>query len=154
MTATATDPSVSTTYSTPEIAPKQLSVRRPTGSQMNEFWPMLNIGTLACPKCAHTFLRYANSCPECGHVTRRKKRSRIQTKAVLASFLGFVTAGFFISEIPVADPSLPAPASNYAVGAAASKSSRKQDEAESARRLLMHQAGMEKLRTGSLSAAQ
>jgi ribosomal protein L37E len=116
---------------------------------------MLNIKTSACPKCAHTFLRYANECPECGFVTRRKKRSRARAKAILSSALAIAAACFFISQIPATETAFPSPVNTHSLSGSFQKpSNRTALETDNARHILLREADLQKNRTSAIYSAQ
>jgi hypothetical protein len=155
MTEAATAPSQFTKNLTPGPALSKLKVRRASSPYAFEYSPMLNIKTCACPKCRHTFLRYANSCPECGFVTRRKKRSRTRSQALLGTILAIVTTCFFVSEIPAVETVFLNSGMNQSLGGAPAKpASHKIEGTDRTRRILIHEADLEKMRTSSTFQAQ
>ncbi len=146
----ASNPSENSISTNPSPYLSQLRMRRAAATpHMNEFWPMLNIKTSACPKCAHTFLRYAHSCPECGFATRRKMRGKSRKRALLCTVLAIVTTCFFVSEIPVAENSLLSVNRPRAAGTLSSQThTRQTEENDKTRRILLLEADLEKARTG------
>lgn len=151
----ANAPTASAANTNPGKTLSQPGLRRKSAPYMNEFWPMLNIRTSCCPKCSHIFLHYAKSCPECGYVTRRKKRNRTRTQALLASVLAIVTAGFFISEIPVVESVFLSSGNSRSLGADSAKpNTRKMDGTDSTRRILLHEAELGRMRTSAIYHAQ
>ena len=155
MTAIASAPSENCSNINPGPALSKLTMRRTSAPHTFEYSPMLNIKTSACPKCAHIFLRYANSCPECGFVTRRKKRSRTRARALLGSILAIVTTCFFISEIPVAEAVVLHSGHNQSLGGSSAKpAGHKAEGTDKTRRILLHGADLEMMRTSSAYHAQ
>ena len=128
-----------------------LAVRRTSSPYAFECSPMMNLKTSACPKCSHTFLRYANSCPECGFVTRRKKRSRTRAQGLLGTILAIVTTCYFVSEIPsVETASLNSGSFQSFGGSSAKPASHKLETSDRTRRILLHEADQGKFRTTSI----
>lgn len=130
-------------------------MRRTVDPRTYDYSPMLNIKTSACPKCSHTFLRYANACPECGFVTRRRKRGRTRARAILASILAVTTACFFISEIPVSENVFDGLGIHHALGDSSPKpAGYKMEGTEKTRKILLREAVMQKMRTSSIYSSK